>query len=165
MIKFWLLSMAGTSLVMWLFLRVPQKILPQMQADGTRQILALWRDAMLAYKQDHAKFPEQIEGKNYGESLSSALAGENPEHKVYLDLDAVRIHQTVAEDGWGNVLLFDPENTGDFSVIWSPGPDGIERTADDIDSRTVTLRKLPTPVDPSEERPKPKSKVDKPAAP
>jgi hypothetical protein len=159
MMKSWFIALAALPLVAWLFVRVPQKIMPVMLAGGTEQMIAQWRDALLAYKQDHGKFPVQKEELNFGESLISCLTEENPLGQPYLDLDSVVIRQTLPMDGWNNPLRFDPDNTGDDAHIISAGPDGIFNTADDISSRDVKQRHLPVPVDPaSEGRSKPKTK-------
>lgn len=159
MLKSWILALAAIPLVAWLFARVPRTILPTMVAQGTEQILAQWRDAMLDYKKDNGKFPERSTELNFGESIMGALTEDNPLKKVYLDTSSVRVSQTVPLDGWDSPLTFDPDGNGDMSHIISSGPDGVYKTADDIDSLKVKQRNLPVPPDPSEDKPKSKAKA------
>jgi hypothetical protein len=159
MIKYWILSVAAIPLVAWLFSRVPQKIMPQLVAGGTEQIIVQWRDGLAAYKKDHGKFPQQVEGRNFEQSLLEALAGKNPDKKIYLDPATVSIDHTVPVDGWKNSLYFDPLHNGDMTHIQSSGADGILGTADDIDSKSLRQRNLAAPEDPNEERSKSKGKA------
>ena len=159
MTKSWILALAAIPLVVWLFLRVPRNIMPTMVTNGTEQILAQWRDALLDFKKDNGKFPERNEERNFGESIMGSLTEDNPLKKIYLDISSVRISQTVPVDGWDTPLTFDPDGNGDMAHIISNGPDGVYQTADDIDSLKVPQRHLPVPPDPSDDKAKSKAKA------
>jgi Type II secretion system (T2SS), protein G len=159
MYKFWILGLLSLSLVGWLFLRMPREI-HKMVSGGTEQVLAQWRDAMLAYKADQGHFPSIKEDRNLGESLLDALAPSEGDEKIYLDRTTVSSSGSLPVDGWGNFLTFDPLQNGDLSHVVSSGPDGIPGNGDDIDSQRVPQRNLPVPPDPNEEaRSKGKAKV------
>jgi Type II secretion system (T2SS), protein G len=159
MTKSWLISLAALPLVVWLFLRVPQKIIPQLLNDGTEQIIVQWREALTAYKKDHGKFPEQQEGLNFEQSMVECLTGNNPDKKRYLNPATVRISHTLPVDGWDTSLYFDPLSNGDMAHIRSSGPDGVLGTPDDIDSKNLRQRNLAAPDDPTDDRAKSKAKT------
>ncbi len=134
MTKSWLLAGAFIPLVVWVFARVPQRILPQMMTTGTTQIIIQWRDALAAYHEEFGHYPEALEGRTQEDSRAFALSGTNPKSKKFLDLSSVVIHYAYPMDGWDHKLHFDPDKTGDDTHIISDGPDGLPHTADDIDS-------------------------------
>lgn len=147
MLKSWLLALGVIAVSGWALLRPMQHtVMPKLLLGGTEQILAKWRDALTAYKEDEGQFPPSNLKSSVGESRLAALTGENAAKKTYLDRNGSALDNFTAIDAWDEPLVFDPEKTGDLTHIVSPGPDRIYGTADDLDSRAVKNLQLPLPV-------------------
>ncbi len=144
----WLIAFAVAAAAAWfLVLPMHQRILPQMLRTGTEQMIAQWRDAMLAYKADHGSFPPGDLASMKEESWINALHRQNKLEKLYIDKYSIRTRHVVPVDGWDNALFFDYDGTGDLSNIRSAGPDGKFGTGDDIVSRDCPQRNIPVPED------------------
>lgn len=142
--KYWLLAITLVMVSGWMLVRSVQRtVMPGMLRSGTEQILAIWRDAMLAYEKDEGKFPP-LEGQGaVDHARMGALTGNNKAKKEYLAYSSVRtIIDVVPVDAWETPLQFDPK---DPSHVISAGPDLKVGTADDIDSRTVKTRDIRLP--------------------
>lgn len=151
--KYWLLAITLVVLSGWILVRSMQRtVMPGVLRSGTEQILALWRDAMLAYQKDEGRFPP-LDGN--GEKSSDhlrldALTGDNKAEKEYLVYSSIRtIIDVIPVDAWETPLHFDPQ---DASHITSAGPDLTMGTADDIDSRNVKTRNISSTREPKELR-------------
>ena len=153
MLKSWLLVIVLVPLLGWALTRPIRKtVMPDLLTRGTEQILAQWRDALLAYKTDEGQFPPGDLKETVNESRMSALTEDNKAQKEYLDRDGVAFAGLIPIDAWETHLIFDPMRNGDQSHILSAGPDKIVGTPDDLDSTNVTNLHLPVPVDPNDER-------------
>lgn len=159
--KSWLLAFALIPILGWILVRpIRNTVLPQLVREGTDQILAQWRDALLAYKADEGQFPpleNQLaeDGRIMGEDEArmAALLYRNKAEKAYLDKTSVRLEFAVQGiDPWQTPLAFDPLKNGDQSHIVSAGPDLQFGTADDIDSRNAIQRNLEVPLEMLNER-------------
>jgi hypothetical protein len=152
--KAWLMVLLVVPLAGWFLIHpMRDKVMPAMVAGGTEQMLAQWRDGMKAFHADEGAFPI----KPTGEDLTTpprleALGGQNKASKEYMDKTSVRHQFYLPLDGWGNPLVFDPENKGDASHVVSNGADGLPGTADDISSLTARQRNLEVPLDALDER-------------
>ena len=153
MLKSWLLVIVLVPLLGWALTRPMRKsAMPDLLTRGTEQILAQWRDALLAYKADEGQFPPEEDKGSSTESRLAALTTENKAQKEYLDRDSVAFAGVIPIDAWGTHLFFDLTRTGDQSHVTSAGPDKMLGTPDDLDSTNVTNLHLPVPVDPNDER-------------
>ena len=160
MLKSWLIVIVLIPLLGWALTRPMRKtVMPDLLTRGTEQILAQWRDALLAYKADEGQFPPAETKETMNESRMAALSGENKAKKEYLDRGGVAFAGMIPIDAWETLLFFDPMRTGDQSRILSAGPDRMINTPDDLDSANVTNLHLPPPVDPNDD--KVRRKVDK----
>lgn len=147
--KSWLLTFALIPFLAWILIHpMKDKVMPELLRGGTEQILAQWRDAMVAFKAEEGEFPQMIEGFTKDESRFTVLTGQNKAQKEYLDRHSIKmIVGSKPVDAWETQLVFDPQNTGDQTHIISAGPDLTIGTEDDIDSLKVTQRNLPVPVE------------------
>ena len=153
MLKSWLIVIVLVPLLGWALMRPMRKtVMPDLLNRGTEQILAQWRDALLAYKADEGQFPPADLKDTPEESRMAALTGENKAQKEYLDRDGVAFAGIIPIDAWETHLFFDPMRTGDPSHILSAGPDKMINTSDDLDSTNVTNLHLPPPVDPNDDK-------------
>ena len=153
MLKSWLIVIVLVPLLGWALMRPMHKtVMPDLLNRGTEQILAQWRDALLAYKADEGQFPSADLKDTMEESRIAALTGDNKAKKDYLDRDAVANAGVIPIDAWGTHLFFDPTRMGDQSHILSAGPDKMLGTPDDLDSTNVTNLHLPAPADPTDEK-------------
>lgn len=153
MLKSWLIVIVLIPLLGWALTRPMRKtVMPDLLNRGTEQILAQWRDALLAYKADEGQFPPADSKVTMEEIRMAALTVDNKAKKEYLDWDAVAFAGLIPIDAWGTHLIFDPLRNGDQSHILSAGPDKIVGTPDDLDSLNVTNLHLPPPVDPNDDK-------------
>ena len=139
--KAWLIVMVVLAGSGWALLRPMQHtVMPKLLRSGTEQMLAHWRDALLAYQKDEGQFPPADLKATADESRYAALcsATENKAHREYLTRFQVALDILIPIDAWETPLAFDPEHRGDQAHIVSAGPDLKMGTADDIDSRSVT---------------------------
>lgn len=151
--KSWFLAFAAVAVAAYFLINPFRTVaMPRLLRGGTEQIIAQWKDAMLAYKADEGEFPPVDPEMEPTDSYIFHLTGENKLKKEYLDRNSVRIHIFVPKDGWDRPLIFDPEKKGDLSRIVSMGEDGIHGTPDDIDSLNVKQRHIPVPADLVDER-------------
>ena len=158
MVKSWLMVIILVPVLGWALTRPMRRtVMPDLLNRGTEQILAQWRDALLAYKADEGQFPPEDIKETMNESRMAALSGENKAKKEYLDRDGVAFAGLIPIDAWETHLFFDPMHTGDQSHILSAGPDKMINTADDLDSTNVTNLHLAVPVDSNDDKVRRKS--------
>lgn len=153
MLKSWLIVIVLVPLLGWALTRPMRKtVMPDLLNRGTEQILAQWRDALLAYKADEGQFPPGNIKETLNESRTAALTGDNKAQKDYLERDGVAFAGVIPIDAWETHLIFDPLRNGDQSHVLSAGPDKMAGTPDDLDSTNITNLHLPVPVDPNDEK-------------
>lgn len=164
--KSWLLTFALIPFLGWILIHpMKDKVMPELLRGGTEQILAQWRDAMIAFKADEGAFPQMIEGFTKDESRFTGLTGQNKAQKEYLDRHSIRVVLgSKPVDAWETQLVFDPQNTGDQTHIVSAGLDLVIGTEDDIDSLKVPQRNLAVPVELLDEKSRRKLEFNKATA-
>ncbi len=151
--KFWFLAIGVIAVAGWIMVRpMTHTVLPAMLRAGNEQILASWRDALVAYKKEFGTFPPTDLCDTREESILNALNKQNPKELQFLDLPAIRLNLIVPVDAWGQALIFDYERNGDLSYIMSAGQDGKFQTEDDMNSRDARQRNIPIPEDILDER-------------
>jgi hypothetical protein len=100
-------------------------------------------------------------GPTREDSIVNGLNKSNKLSKVYLDLNSVRLEGITPVDAWGNYLLFDPKQTGDFSRVLSAGEDGQFGTDDDMSSENARQRNIEVPSEVLDERGRSRRAVEK----